>query len=88
MHIFLFKILLILNGLGKFEWRGFEEVLCVPLDHGTYHVVIIKPDAVVGGQVEGIIQKVRRLLLSASHSILIVYPCSCYCILLEYNGCI
>lgn len=40
---------------------------CVPLDHGTYHVVIIKPDAVVGGQVEGIIQKVRRLLLSASH---------------------
>nr|XP_023856664.1 thioredoxin domain-containing protein 3 [Salvelinus alpinus] len=26
-------------------------------DHGTYHVVIIKPDAVVGGQVEGIIQK-------------------------------
>uniref|UniRef100_A0A8C7RR76 Nucleoside diphosphate kinase-like domain-containing protein n=1 Tax=Oncorhynchus mykiss TaxID=8022 RepID=A0A8C7RR76_ONCMY len=41
----------------EFEWRGFEEVLCVPLDHGTYHVVIIKPDAVVGGQVEGIIQK-------------------------------
>uniref|UniRef100_A0A8K9XL89 Nucleoside diphosphate kinase-like domain-containing protein n=1 Tax=Oncorhynchus mykiss TaxID=8022 RepID=A0A8K9XL89_ONCMY len=39
---------------------GFEEVLCVPLDHGTYHVVIIKPDAVVGGQVEGIIQKVRH----------------------------
>ncbi|KAK6293158.1 thioredoxin domain-containing protein 6 [Coregonus clupeaformis] len=26
-------------------------------DHGTYHVVIIKPDAVAGGQVEGIIQK-------------------------------